>query len=132
APAFANRIAPLVHRIAPLMLLVAVVPVLFIMWPRIVALIRDGTLVALVAFAAIGLLVGHLLGGPDPDDRTVLALASAAHHPAIAITLARINAPDDQGVPAAILLYLLVCAVVTFPYVAWRKRSAHAAHAHSH
>lgn len=128
APAFADRILPLVHKIAPLLLLVAAIPVLFTIWPQIMAQIGDGTLVALVAFAAIGLLVGHLLGGPDPDDRTVLALASAGHHPGIAIALARMNATEDHAVPAAVVLYLLVFALVTLPYVAWRKRKG-AAHA---
>jgi BASS family bile acid:Na+ symporter len=37
-------------------------------------IIRDGTLPAIAIISMCGLAVGHLVGGPDKDDRTVLAL----------------------------------------------------------
>ena len=74
------------------------------------------------AFSLVGLAVGHLLGGPDPDDRTVLALATCARHPAVALTMTYRNA-DQPGVLAAVLVVLLVASLVSLPYVRWRAQS---------
>jgi bile acid:Na+ symporter, BASS family len=73
-------------------------------------------------FVLVGLAVGHLLGGPDPEDRTVLALSTAMRHPAIAIAIAQSNFPDQKLAPAAILLYLLVSVIAAAPYLKWTKR----------
>jgi BASS family bile acid:Na+ symporter len=87
------------------------------------ALIGNGTLLGIIAFLVIGLAVGHLLGGPAPNDRTVLALATATRHPAVAVAIAQIVFPAEKAVLATTLLYMLVGLAVTLPYVAWRKKS---------
>ena len=79
------------------------------------------SLVVMIVFAVIGLAVGHWLGGPDPDDRSVLALATSARHPAVALAITH-NATDRPGVMAAVLLVLVVSSVVSGPYVKWRRR----------
>lgn len=122
APKVADRVARPLSILATVLMIVAFLPVLVKVWPAIVALIGDFTLVAMVIFAAIGLLVGHLLGGPDEGDRAVLALAAATGHPGIAIGIAHAANSDDQGIPAAVLLLLLVGFVMSIPYVQWRKR----------
>jgi BASS family bile acid:Na+ symporter len=93
------------------------------------SLLGDGTLVAIVVFVAIALAVGHALGGPDPEEREVLALSTACRHPGIAIALAAANATSsaDHQVPAAIMLYLLVSIVATVPYVKWQAKRLGAA-----
>jgi len=91
------------------------------MAPLIAGQIGDGLVIILGAFVILGLLVGHLVGGPDPADRTVLALATATRHPGIAIAIAHINFPTEQAVPAAVVIYLVVSAVLSLPYLAWRK-----------
>jgi BASS family bile acid:Na+ symporter len=50
------------------------VVIIAVAWSQIDAVVRQGTLPALVVITLIWLAVGHLLGGPDEDDRTVLAL----------------------------------------------------------
>jgi BASS family bile acid:Na+ symporter len=107
---------------ATILLLAIALPVLFTTWPAIVSLIGNGTVVAIAAFILAGLAVGHLLGGPDPDDRTVLAFCTAFRHPGVAIAIAGANFPGQKLVPAAVLLYLLVSAVVSIPILAWRRR----------
>ena len=62
------------------------------------------------------------LGGSDDEDRSVLALASAARHPGVAMAVASANFPDQKLAPAAILLYLLLSALLSIPYVVWRRR----------
>ncbi|MGH2414231.1 MAG: hypothetical protein ACRDEA_11210, partial [Microcystaceae cyanobacterium] len=92
-------------------------------FPAIAALIGNGTLIAIIIFILIGLLAGHLLGGPDPNDRTVLALSTVSRHPGIAIAIAHINFSGQKLAPAAIVLYLLVNAVVTILYLKSRKHA---------
>jgi BASS family bile acid:Na+ symporter len=90
-----------------------------------VSLVGNGTVLAIAAMGVTGLLAGHWLGGPDPDDRTALAIASSMRHPGVALAIARRNFPEEPLVPAAVLLFLLVNVIVTLPYGAWRRR-AHA------
>jgi BASS family bile acid:Na+ symporter len=121
-PTFAVRASPLASKAGVLLLVAAVVPVIITMWPAMISLIGDGTLLAIVAFMVVGLAVGHLLGGPDPDDRTVLALATATRHPGVALVIAAGNFPGEKLVAPALMLYLLVGAIASAPYVMWRKR----------
>jgi BASS family bile acid:Na+ symporter len=92
-------------------------------WPKLAAQVGDFTIVAIVLLTVCGLLVGHALGGPDPGDRTVLALSTATRHPGVAVAVARASAPDDPTVVAAVFLAFLVGMLVTVPYVKWRKRA---------
>ena len=87
-----------------------------------VSMIGNGTLLALALFTIVGLAVGHWLGGDNADHRTVLALATSARHPAVALAIAGTNFQQQRDVLAVVLLYLLVGTVVAFPYVVWRKR----------
>ncbi|KQW71755.1 hypothetical protein ASE17_02400 [Phenylobacterium sp. Root77] len=123
APRFAAWIQPAFARVGSLLLLTAAVPILFQTWRPVIAQIGGGTLAALAVFIVIGLVVGQLLGGPDPDDRTVLALASSSRHPGIAMSLAALNFPGEKAVVAVVLLYLILSALLGLPYMMWRKRS---------
>lgn len=122
APAFAERIARPVSLLATILLVAAALPVLFTAWPAIVSMIGNGTLLALALFSIVGLTVGHWLGGDNEDNRTVLALATSARHPAVALAIAGTNFQHQKAVLAVVLLHLLVGMVVSLPYVAWRKR----------
>lgn len=121
APSTAEQTAHPLMIFAVLVLVVALVPVLVMQWPAFVSLIGDFTLVAIAVFVLAGLAVGHWLGGPDPDNRTVLALATATRHPAVAMAVIH-DVPDRQAALAAILLMLIFGAIVSTPYVKWRGR----------
>ena len=122
APEIALRISKSVALIAAVLLAVSVLPLLFATWPAIIALVGNGTIVAVAAFVLVGLAVGHMLGGPGPHDRTVLALATAIRHPGIALAIGATNFPEQKAVLPAILLYAILGAILTIPYVMWRKR----------
>jgi BASS family bile acid:Na+ symporter len=122
APAFAERVGKPVGQIALVLLLVALVPILIRTWPGMVSLIGNGTVLAMMVFALVGLAAGHLLGGPDPQNRTVLALSTATRHPGIAIAIAAANFPDQKLAPAAVLLYLFVSAIASKFYLSWAAR----------
>jgi BASS family bile acid:Na+ symporter len=120
-PAFAERASPLADKIGILLLLVAIVPLIVKLWPAMMSLIGNGTALAIIAFTGLGLALGHMLGGPDSDHRTVLALATATRHPGVALTIAAGNFPDETLVAPALMLYLLISAIVSAPYVRWRQ-----------
>jgi bile acid:Na+ symporter, BASS family len=121
-PILAVRVSPIASKAGMLLLVSALVPVLIKMWPAMIALIGDGTVLAIIAFIVIGLAVGHWLGGPDPHTRTVLALATATRHPGVALIIANANFPDEKLVAPAVLLYILISVIASAPYVMWRKR----------
>lgn len=128
APGFAARIAPWVSRVGTVLLVASVVPVLVASWPKVASLVGSGAIVAMLALVVVSVAIGHLLGGPDPSDRAVLAIASAMRHPGVALAIATTNFPDEPLVPAAVLLYLLVAVVGTTVYgLAQRRRLASAA-----
>jgi BASS family bile acid:Na+ symporter len=120
-PKVAARLAPIAGTVGSVLLLAAI-PILVIAWPAITSLVGNGSVGAIVAFVIAALVIGHLLGGPDEDNKTTLALAGASRHPGLAIAIANATFPGQKLVPAAVLLYLLVSAVVTLPYVNLRKR----------
>jgi predicted Na+-dependent transporter len=123
APGLAEKLSRPLGRFANLFLLAAAVPLLLFSWRNMIGLMGNGTLLAMIAFCVVGVAVGHWLGGPDPGERTTLALATACRHPGLAITIAASIFPEQRKlVAAAILLYLVVSTVVLLPYSAWSKR----------
>ena len=120
-PGFAERRTKLIALVATVLLVVACLPILFTSVRAILTLVGDGTLFALAGFATIGLIVGHLLGGPDPDDRPVLALATSARHPAVAMAIAHANFPGQRLAQAVILVYVILSAILSVPYLNWHR-----------
>ncbi len=122
-PRIAERLDAPVSWIANGLLLVGVSVLLLGTWQAIWAATGGGSVLAIVAFVAVGLLVGHLMGGPEPEHAAVLALSTACRHPAIALAIASSNYPDERF-GGTIILYLLVSAIAGIPYVAWQRRRA--------
>lgn len=122
-PAIAARVAPVLSRVASLLLCACMIPLLIRMVPPMLALLGQGTLLAMLAFALVGLLAGHLLGGPDAQDRATLALTTASRHPGVAGAIAALNFPGAPEPFAAIAMYLLISVAVTLPYAIWFRRS---------
>lgn len=122
APAFSERVARPLTMISGIGVLVCIVAVWIAAAPAMWSLIGNGTVIALLAFVVVGLAIGHLLGGPTPQNRTSLAISTASRHPGIALLLAGANFPAEKLVTAAVLLYLIVNAVGSIPYLLWVKR----------
>lgn len=121
APAFSERFADLIGKIGGITLLVSVLPILFAMLPTMWSLVGGFKILALTLFALVGAAAGYFLGGPDPKERTVLALATAARHPGIAIALASANVDETlkKTVAAAVILYLIISTIVVAPFLKW-------------
>jgi BASS family bile acid:Na+ symporter len=121
-PARAAAIATVVLRIGNVLLLGALLAVVVLRWPEFIALVGNGTILAIVAVIVAGLIAGHALGGPNPDDRSVLALATCSRHPGVALAVINADFPGYKFASAGVLLYMLVSMIVTIPYVKWRTR----------
>jgi predicted Na+-dependent transporter len=67
------------------------------------------------------LAVGHMLGGPDENNRSVLATACATRHLAVAMLVAA----SVPGPRTAVLVasYMITSAVISIVYMKWRQRS---------
>ena len=128
-PVTARASRPIIQA-AMALLVIAVAILVYGMWPTIASFLRDGTLLALIAVAVIGLAVGHFLGGPVPADRTALALATTSRHPAVALavtTAGTVIHLDKKPELAIILLYLVVATLISLPYQRWRAKAGHSA-----
>jgi BASS family bile acid:Na+ symporter len=124
-PAGVPRLATLADRAGGMLLLLGAAILLLFRGPAILAVIGGGTLVLTIVVVAFGLLVGHLLGGPDPGNRGALASATVSRHPAIALLLASGSGKGSEaGVIGLVLLYMVVALVLTIPYERWRRRAA--------
>jgi predicted Na+-dependent transporter len=106
------------------LLVLAVLPVLLKVLPTIWGMIGDGVLATLALSTVVGIAIGHFLGGPDSDDRTVLAFATGTRHPGLALAIAGANCPNRQAeVLAVVACHVIIGLIVSFPYLTWRKRT---------
>lgn len=122
APAVADRVARPVHTGALLLLATALVLLLPHAWRAWAVLIGNGTVLVIMLLIAIGIGAGHLLAGPREADRTTLALATVSTNPGLAIVVLEANLIQGSDLAVgAVLLYLLVQAVVTWPYQRARR-----------
>lgn len=122
APVLAERLAKPIAQVAGIGLLACVAAILVVAAPAIRSIADTTALIALAAFVIVGLGVGHFLGGPVPENRTALAISTASRHPGIALAIAQVNFPEQKLAMAVVLLYLLVNALVSVPYLFWTKR----------
>jgi BASS family bile acid:Na+ symporter len=122
-----DGLARIISTIAMVVLAVCLVLILVASRHALGSLLGNGAVLAIAVLVTAGLATGHLLGGPDPEHRSVLAIATSVRHPGIAIAIAHTNFPEQKLAGAAVLLCLLVGAVVVTAYRKWAssKRSSH-------
>jgi bile acid:Na+ symporter, BASS family len=127
APA-AERVSGVIIAIAGILLVGATALLLYGLWPITRTYIGNGVVAMLAALAAIGLVVGHILGGPRAGDRTALAMSTSSRHPAVALAIATSGTvTEPKPELAIILLYLVVATLIALPYQKWRKPTVGAA-----
>jgi predicted Na+-dependent transporter len=120
APSLASRLAPPLLGIGGGVLSATTVVLLVAGW-RLVAEVGLPSLIAFGAFALGSLLIGHLLGGPAPEDRTSLALTCTTRH----VGLALLIGADARGAAPLTLVagYLVATGLVSIVYMRWRRKS---------
>jgi BASS family bile acid:Na+ symporter len=121
-PNAAPRLGALADRLGSFLILIGAIALLIAHGQKIPGVIGQGTVIVTIVVIAFGLLVGGLLGGPDPGNRRALASATVCRHPAIALLLASGAFPQQEAtVIGTVLLYLLTSLVLPIPYERWRK-----------
>jgi BASS family bile acid:Na+ symporter len=98
-----------VFKIGSFLLLGLVFVILIVALPKV---LTAGVVpvIAAILFAAASLLVGHYLGGPDPESRLTIAVANSTRNAGLALAIATANF-SDPGILGAIATYALLSAV---------------------
>jgi bile acid:Na+ symporter, BASS family len=123
APRFAERALNPVSVVGAVLLVISALPILFKLAPAMWGALGHGVLWTMTLFGVVGIVVGHLLGGPDLEERGILALATSTRHPGIALAIATLNFPQRKDEVMVIVVYhLLVGAIVAIPYNRWHAR----------
>jgi BASS family bile acid:Na+ symporter len=73
---------------------------------------------ALASLTFVAILSGHLLGGPNLEDRVSLGVLCATRHVGLVMMIAFALVPSS-GALAVISAYLLAALLVSTPYVMW-------------
>ena len=125
-PAWAERAEPFFNKLANLLLLLLLVVILVKAFPLLIPFASKNLLaLALMAVMVIAsLLIGYLLAGPDPKERTTVSLVISMRNPGLALLFAQINAPQMLELKLSILTYLVLTIIFSIPFLNWRKRLA--------
>jgi BASS family bile acid:Na+ symporter len=121
APGAAARAVTPVTLAATATLALAIVAMLVQSRSAMPQLLEQGTLGAILVMTIVALAIGHACGGPEGDERPVLASATATRHPAIAIAIGTTAFPNEPIISAVIALALLLGGLATAPY-SWLSR----------
>jgi BASS family bile acid:Na+ symporter len=106
SPPAANAAGPVLAKIINIILLLVVVLALVATWRFLREVGGIGWLVA-AAVAVGAVIIGHVLGGPDPGSRSVVAAASTMRFPALALVLAHVLPQGQRAIPV-VLVYVIV------------------------
>jgi BASS family bile acid:Na+ symporter len=125
-PGLSETLADILLKSGGIILTLGGLVLLVLGWP----LLREAgwiSILALGLLTGVALAIGHLMGGPDPEDRTALAIACATRHLGIAVLVAA--AVPGQRTGVLVMSYLVASLLASIPYVQWRKRYHTAARA---
>jgi BASS family bile acid:Na+ symporter len=70
---------------------------------------------------AVSLAIGHILGGPNLDERAELAVTSIARNIGLALFITALSGVEKDIIPT-LLSYMVLGAIVAIPYSLWSKR----------
>ena len=121
-PSLADDLLEPTEKISSRMLLGALIIVLIVGLPQI---LRVGvvTVLGVVLFIAATIVIGHYLGGADPENRIALALANSSRNAGLALALVAINFENEGRVLGTIGAIALLSAVAGAIYVnLYRKK----------
>lgn len=121
-PAFAERAAPWLKKIGLALLVLAFAGIALSHLPVMIAMLGNGTLLAMLLVLGVSLAGGHLLAGPDRASRVTLALASASRHPGLALMISVGSSFDNANIASAIVLFALAGIAMEAVYAHWLVR----------
>ena len=118
-PSLSEKVSDILLKAGGIVLGLGGLLLLVLGWP----LLREAgwiSLLVLAVLTALSLVVGHLMGGPDEEDRTALAISCATRHLGIAVLIAA--AVPGQRIGVLVVAYLVASLVASIPYIRWRKK----------
>jgi BASS family bile acid:Na+ symporter len=113
-PRFAASAGPVMLKIINVALVVLLLAAVALTWKLLAGVSAIGWL-ACAAVALGAILIGHLMGGPDPGTRAVVAAASVMRFPALALALASVTRQARQLIPV-IVAYVVTSFVLLVVY----------------
>lgn len=121
-PKIADTIGPVLAKTGWIMLLILVLFVVAMTYGLLLKMDLWSYFVMAVV-VAVSIAIGHWLGPRNAEERTTLAIESAARHPGLAMTIAALSYSRREALPV-IIPYLIVFMIVTTIYLRWRTRSS--------
>ncbi len=103
--------------------LFVVLIILLVLSPDFRMMLNLGGLSSVVIIIMVGgsLAIGHLLGGPSREQRSVLAIASVARNVGLALFIAELSDYAQNFIPT-LFAYMILGSLVAVPYSVWNKR----------
>lgn len=78
-------------------------------------------LIVIAILVVLSLAIGHFLGGPDDDKRSILAIACIARNVGLALFIAVLNNVQEKVFPT-LIAYLMIGSCLGVLYSIWNKR----------
>jgi BASS family bile acid:Na+ symporter len=82
---------------------------------------RANLVISIVVVMALA--AGHLLGGPDKQTRTALAIATIARNMGLAVFITVLSGSEKHEL-AVLIAYMIIGFTLAVPYNLWRRHSA--------
>ncbi|HMK35744.1 MAG TPA: hypothetical protein VK463_11800 [Desulfomonilaceae bacterium] len=128
APAFADIISKPLRMLANILFIVllTLLVILLVFSTEFRMKLNLGGLptAAIIIMAGGSLAIGHLLGGPSPEHRSSLAIASIARNLGLALFIAGLSDYGQNFIPT-ILTYMVLGGLMAVPYAVWSKCKQH-------
>jgi BASS family bile acid:Na+ symporter len=114
APRFVARIEQRFTQLTNAALGLLAVAIVVLLFDKLVGL-GGRAWVLIATFAAMSMLVGHALGGPEPGTRNVLATFSALRFPALGLVISRVA--ESKEAIVVVLAYVLCSLAMVLVYL---------------
>jgi len=125
APRLAEVMGKPVRMLANVLFIVlfAVLIIFLVLSPDFRMMLNLGGLAtaAIIIMVGSSLAIGHLLGGPSREQRSVLAIASIARNVGLALFIAELSEYGQSFIPT-LLTYMILGALLAVPYSLWSRR----------
>jgi bile acid:Na+ symporter, BASS family len=121
ADSLATWARPLLARIATVTLVLLFVLLIALNWRALLEVIGSGAILAAILYFAGLFIIAWLIGGPEPEERAVLGLATTARNFGSALVPAT-SSFRNPHVTIMIIVGAIVCLVVSFVAAGWARR----------
>jgi predicted Na+-dependent transporter len=122
-PEWVARLQGPLDKLANGLFLLLIVLVLIKAGPLLVPFVASNGLALgfMAVMVAAALAIGYFMAGPEPRERTTVALVTSMRNPGLALLFATTYGAEMPGLKLAVLAYLLVTVLLSIPFLRWQK-----------